>query len=508
MGLVTFASRPITMVFSIFLLRLLDPEDFGTVALAMIIFNTANLFTDLGMRPAVVQSKDNIDQVAYIAFLVVNITSLLFYAGVFIFAEPIAVLLGGDASLVPIMRLLGLIVVIDAWWIIPEALLKRDLMFKRLAVTQVPGEIASGVVAIILAFLGYGVYALVYGALVSELVRAVIVWYLLPTYSWLKPKRIDWEIAGHLLRFGAPAMGSGIARYFSQHWDDWVVGRQLGTAALGFYSKAYDMTSRITFMFSNVLFGNVLMPSYAKVQDDPKRLERGYLKSTSLVLLTMVPMSLGLLVLAHTIVLVLFGEKWLPMVVSWQIFSLYALTRPISANSSPLFMAVGKPGYNLQAVVVILVVMVPLLFLLIGPYGIAGVAVAVSVAHLVSMLYNVFQVNRILPGTAVKTLRVNLPFLFAGGIMAVAVQLSKGPVFSIAGGENWISLTILVAIGALVYLSLVFLLQRALIVEILTLVVAALDLERRAPRLVPQRLRAVEKPGPGSPAEPTSPPVP
>lgn len=508
MGLVTFASRPITMVFSIFLLRLLDPEDFGTVALAMIIFNTANLFTDLGMRPAVVQSKEDINQVAYIAFIIVNLMSLLFYAGVFVFAEQIAVLLGGDASLVPIMRLLGLIVVIDAWWIIPESLLKRDLSFKKLSVTKVPGEIVSGIVAITLAFLGYGVYSLVYGALAAELVRAIIIWYLQPSYSWLRPKRIDWGIARNLLRFGFPAMSSGIARYFSQHWDDWVVGRQLGTAALGFYSRAYDMTSRITFMFGNVLFGNVLMPSYAKVQDDPKRLERGYLKSTSLVLLTMVPMALGLLVLAHTIVLVLFGEKWLPMVVAWQIFSLYALTRPISANSSPLFMAVGKPGYNLQAVIVILVVMVPLLFLLIGPYGIAGVAVAVSVAHLVSMLYNIFQVNRILPGTAIKTLKTNLPFLLAGGAMAVAVQLSKGPVFNIAGGENWISLTLLIVIGALVYLSLVFLLQRTLIMEILTLVVAALDLERRAPRLVPSKLRAAKKPAAGGPAEPTSPPVP
>ncbi len=482
MGIVTFATRPLTIVFSIALLRLLNPDDFGTVALAMILFNTANLFTDFGMRSAVIQTQDDISSVSWFAFIIVNITSIIFYAVTFAFAEPIATFLGGDASLVPILRWLGLIVVLDGLWVIPEALLSRGLKFKQLAIVKLSPELASGILAVILAFMGFGVYSLVYSTILAEAVRVVLYWYLVKDRYWLHPKPWDSELVKKLLRFGLPTMGSGVLRYFSSHWDDWYVGRMLGTTSLGYYSKAYDITTRLTFLFSNIMFGSVLQPSYAKVQNEPERLSRGYRKSTTLVLLTMVPVSFGLAVLAHTIVLVLFGEKWLPMVLTWQIFALYAMTRPISANASPLFLAVGLPKQNLQAIIVLLIVMVPLVLILIGPYGIAGVAVAVSIAHLVGMVYNVYQVNRILPGTGVKTFTDNIAFFVAGIVMVIGVQLAKAPIFDLAGGENWLSLMLLVAIGGLIYVGVVFLLQRKLIIEMTGLAVEALGLQSRFPR--------------------------
>lgn len=489
MAAATIGARPISLVFSIFLLRLLSPDDFGTVALAMILFNTANLFTDVGMTSAIIQTKDDIHKVTFYAFTIANSASLVFYVVVFIFAGPIAQLLGGDESLVPILRLLGIIVVLDGIWTIPEALLRRNLEFKKLAVTKVAIDIVSGATAVALAFMGFGVYSIVIGTIMSETIR-VIMYSIQAPKGWLRPYAFEREPIAGLIRFGAPTMLAGIGRYFSQHWDDWMVGRVLGTAALGYYSKAYDMTTRMTFMFSTALFGNVLQPSYAKLQDEPKRLERAYLKSTSLVMLTMVPVSLGLLVLANIIVPVLFGAKWLPMVPVWQIFSIYALTRPISANSSPLFLATGRPNQNLYATILLVVVMVPLVLLVIEPYGIVGVAAVVSITYLIGMIFNMFQVNQMLPGTGLKTLKMVMPFFVAGGVMVLVILLVRDTVIRLAGGANVLSLIILVVIGALTYLSMILVLQRTLIMEMLDLSTEALGLRTRLPASFQRRLAA------------------
>ncbi|MEZ4515550.1 MAG: oligosaccharide flippase family protein [Chloroflexota bacterium] len=436
-------------------------------------------FSDLGMRAAVIHTKDNIERVSFFAFIIVNVTSLIIYLIVFIFAEPITVLLGGDASLVPILRLLGLIVILDGLWLVPQALMARDLKFKQLAWVKFVPDVTSTTVALLLAYLGFGVYSLVFGQLTSQVLAVVISWAMVKDRTWLKPQPWDKEIVSGLFRYGLPTTGAGLSRFFSEHWDDWFVGRTLGATQLGYYSRAYDVTSRLTFMFGNMLFGNIMQPTYSKLQDDPQRLERGYVKSTGLVMLSMVPIAFGLAVLGPQMVLVLFGEKWLPMATVWQVFSLYALTRPISANSSPLFLGVGKPQLNLHAVILIIIVMVPLVLLLIGPMGIVGVALAVSLAHVAGMFFNLFQVNRILPGTAVKTFRASLPILVAGVIMALGVQLAKTPIINLANGENIVSLILLIVIGALIYVSVMFLLQRDQITELSGLALDATGLRPR-----------------------------
>jgi lipopolysaccharide exporter len=199
--------------------------------------------------------------------------------------------------------------------------------------------------------------------------------------------------------------------------------------------------------------------------------------------------SLGMAVTAPLLVQVLIGERWLPMVPVWQFFSLYGLTQPISANSSPVFMAVGKPKNNVVASLVLLSVMLPLLLILTPAYGIVGAAIAVSLAHLVAMLFNIWQVEQILDGTAKKTLLQSLPFIVAGGLMVLGILLLQGTIITLAGGENIISLTLVIVLGALIYLGVVLLLRREMVLEIYSLAIQAFGLGRRWPRLVPRSAR-------------------
>ncbi len=491
MATISFTLRPISMGLAIILARLLAPADFGLLALSMILVNAANYFTDLGMRPAVVQTREDIHKVAHYAFVIVLAASAAFTGASILLAKPFAQALGGGTELVPVIRWMSLYVTLDGIWVIPEALLRRELRFKQLGLAQIPAELASTIIAIPLAMMGFGVWSLVAGQLLGQVTRILLTWWfarrMIPI--WLRPKKWDKEIVRGMFRYGIPSMASGLTKYVQNQIDTLLVGRRLGPTSVGIYSKAFSLTTRLADMLTTSLFGNVLFPSYARMQDDKPRLTRAYLTSTKLVIFIIMPVAVGLAVTAPILVPVLLGQKWLAMIPIWEIFSLYTLTRPISTNSAPLFAAVGQPRRNLTASLVLIGVMVPLLLVLIGPYGATGAALAVSLANLIAMLFNVFQVNQILPGTARKTFVQSLPFMLAGGLMALTVELIEDPIINLAGGANIMALAILIVVAAVVYIGVVVAVQRQLIIDLIDLSIKALAIEQRWPGLVPARLR-------------------
>lgn len=489
MTVITLGLRPGAVALAIILARLLSPHDFGLLALAMLVFNYANMITDLGMRPTVVQTKEDINKVAYYAFVMVMAASITFTVACILLAEPLTRLLGGSEELIPILRWMAVYVTIDGLWIIPESLLRRDLRFKELGLSQLPGELASTIIAIPLAMAGFGVWSLVIGNCAGQLLRAALLWFYYRPWIWIRPQKWDKEIVRKMLNFGLPSLGSGLLRYI-QGLDTLIVGRRLGPSSVGLYNKAMGLTARITEMVSNTIFGNILFPSYAKIQDDKPRLARAYLKSTKMVLLMIVPVSLGLALTASLFVPVLLGPKWIPMIPLWQIFSLFGLTRPISANSSPIFLATGQPRRNMTASLLSMGLMFPLVLLLITPYGAIGAAVAVSITSLIVMFFNVFQVNQILPGTAVKTLTQSLSFLLAGGLMSLVVWLTYDYIITLAGGENVLALILVILEAALVYVAVILVLERPLVMELYELFVKAMGLDKRWPRLLPAHLRS------------------
>lgn len=478
------------MGLAIFLARLLVPEDFGLLALSLILVNAANYFTDLGMRPTVVQTREDVHKVAHYAFVIVMVASMAFTAAAIVLVVPLAEALGGGSELVPVLRWMSLYVTLEGVWVIPESILRRELKFKQLGLSQIPAELASTLIAIPLAMKGYGVWSLVAGQLLGQVTRILLIWGFARPWIWLRPKRWEKDIVVGMFRYGLPSMAGGMTKYFQNQIDTLIVGRRLGPSSVGLYSKAFTLTTRLADMLTTSLFGNVLFPSYAKMQDDKGRLTRAYLLSTRLVILIIMPVAVGLAVTAPILVPVLLGKQWAPMIPIWQLFSLYGLTRPISTNSAPLFSAVGQPRRNLTASLVLLGIMVPLLLILVGPYQAIGAAIAVSLANLFAMLFNVFQVNQILPGTARKTLIQSLPFVLAGGLMALVVVLLQQPVIAMVGGPNLMALIILMVVAAIVYLAVILVLQRQLVLDMLDLSIKALGIDRRWPRLVPARLRS------------------
>jgi len=465
MGGAAFIVRPANLAVSIILARLLDPSDFGLVALALILVQTTNLFTALGMDKAIIQSTEERGKVAFHAFVIVMSFALLFFGLIQLNSTMLAGWLG-HIETKPILLWLSSWILLNALGVVPYALLRKDLRFPSVASTGLISDAIYMVLVIALAYTGFGLWSLVYANLAKIAFLTGAYWVACGGWEWITPVPWEWPLAKRLLRFGSQIAVNGLLVYVHTNWDDWLVGRVLGVQQLGFYSKSYDFSnSTIGKLIRNTL-GAVFLPSYVKIQADRQRLMRAYLKSVRLVTLLIVPIGLGIYAVADPLVQVAFGDKWMPMVPVLQIFSLLILTRPISENTSPLFNAVGKPRNNLIAGIVLLVVMVPAVLLLLNR-GIVGVAIAVGASHLVGALFNIYQVERILPGSARATVKTSVTILVTGMIMLVGVQLAKAPLLEHFGTLASIpALLALVAIGSAIYLAGLAVTQRDILREI------------------------------------------
>lgn len=481
-GSVAMMMRVFNVVSMVFLARLLEPADFGLFALAMLLFSTANMFVGLGVDSALIQSKLGKERLAFPAFLLTATMSLLLFLVTF-FGAPLWARVLGDPLVEPVVRWLSALVLLEGMASIPSALLRKDLSFVSLSRARFLSQVIDTGLTLILAFAGFGVWSLVYGRLGGVLARALLLWIACPGWSWLVPRRLEREVVGELWRYGVKTTGAAAIHFFNYNWDDWLVGRMLGSTALGFYSKAYHFATNTVEGLNTTVISGVLFPAYARIQDEKQRLYQVYLKSLRLVALIMVPMAMGVLVLAPEAVPVFLGEKWTPMVVTLQIFAFLAIIRPFSASTSPVFMGIGRPDLNFTAGVVVAVVMVPLAVVLLG-WGIAGVAIAVAASHVAGLGYNLVQMNRLLPGIVPKMALAVLPASAGGCVMMLGVQLSKAPLLYLAGGEpNLVTVLALILIGIVVYVLLAVWLQRSLVLEAMDLTVTALGIKNRISRL-------------------------
>ncbi len=474
-----FAMRPLNFVISVILARVLAPSDFGLVTLALVLVQSSNLFSGLGMGQVIIHSKADRGKLAYQAFVVAMSLGLLLFALVQLFSGTLTMWLG-DVRTQPLLRWLSGLILLNALSLIPLSLLRKDLKFEKVALASLFSQIVYAVVVIGLALTGFGVWSMVYANLIFTAVTTVLYWIWSPSWDWVKPKPWDGALMKQMLGYGVQASGSGFLAYFHTHFDDWLVGRTLGVTALGFYSKSYDFSNSTVGQLARSTIGMVFFPSYSKIQDDKTRLARAYLKTVRLVFLFITPLALGTFAVAAPLVQVIFGDKWMPMVTVLQIFALLILTRPISENIAPILQAVGLPGYNIRAGLVLIGVMLPLLWLAMGPlqWGIEGAALAIGLSHLVGALYNVYQANLIMPGTAKATGKVAGPILVAGLLMMASIYLVKGSVADYYGTLDTIpALLTLIAVGALTYLILVAVTQRDLILEIWRTLLSALPVK-------------------------------
>jgi len=322
----------------VILTRLLGPADFGLVSAALVVITFSLNFSQLGLGPAVIQRPDLEDRHLSTAFYASIGLGVLVAAIVWVTAPLVAQFFRMD-HLTPIVRALALVFPITGVATVPESLLTRELRFKLLSNRDIYAYgIGYGVVGVLLAVLGWGVWALVLAQLAQVVVRTAILLRAAPVRLTARP---TWASFVELMDYGVGQSVSRVGVIMANQVDNLVVGRWLGAVPLGNYTRAYQLMQVPTRLLGDVL-DKVLFPTMARVQDDSRRLTAAFLQGTAVLALMTLPVGVVAAVLGPELVSVAFGARWAGLVAPFQVLSLGMMFRTCYRMSDSLSRATGK----------------------------------------------------------------------------------------------------------------------------------------------------------------------
>ncbi len=359
------------------LARLLDPKDFGLVGMVTAFTGVLSLFRDFGLSAASVQRVSvTEEQTSTLFWINVAFGGLLSVATVAL--APFVSRFYSEPRLVWVMAVVGIGFVLNGAGVQHSALLQRQMRFSALATIEIVALIVSTALAIGMAVAGYGYWALVAMSVILPLVQTVALW---SAARWVPgPPRRGVGILS-MIRFGGTMTLNGLVMYVSSNLEKVLLGRFWGVEAIGIYGRAYQLI-RIPTDNLNSAVGELAFAALSRLQDDPDRLKRYFLKGYSLVAALTLPITIACALFADDLILVLLGAKWKEAV---PIFRLLAPTILVFAIVNPLgwlMNSLGLVGRGLKIALVFAPFTV-VAYLLGLPYGPKGVAAAYSAVMLV-----------------------------------------------------------------------------------------------------------------------------
>ncbi|MCK1619077.1 lipopolysaccharide biosynthesis protein [Bradyrhizobium sp. 159] len=455
-----FAAR---IAFVAIMARLLDPEDFGLVAMATVVTGVYGLFSTAGLSSATVQQATVTDEQISTLFWI-NLAIGILLALMSAASAPALVAFYHEPRLFWVTIAIGFGFVFNGAGVQHSALLERELRFTALAVIEFLSQVGGIALALCVALAGAGYWALVAAAIISPAISTICAW--LAT-AWIPGTPLRGRAISPMLRFGGTITLNTLIVYVAYNLDKVLLGRFWGADALGIYARAYHLVSIPTSNL-NAAVGGVAFSALSRLQHDPVRLRNYFLKGYSLVVSLTVPTTIFCALFSDDIVRVVLGVKWLESAV---ILRLLAPTVLILGMINPLawlLYSIGLQGRSLTIAAVIVPLVISAYFVGL-PYGPKGVAIAYSAAM---TFWVVPHIAWCLHGTAISLsslfLAVSRPLL--SGVLAAVVAFGVQMQF-----EGWDSPLVTLAIeggimlGVYYFFLLLVMGQRAFYLDLLGL---------------------------------------
>ena len=332
-----YSTMIISFVSGIILARLLMPEDYGAIGMLLIFMNLAEVFIDAGFGSALIQKK-NPTQTDYSTVFYFNIVmSVILYAVIYISAPAIANFYRMPI-LCKVLRVQGLILFIYAFNIIQRNQIRKNLKFKTLSKITITSSVISLIVTVVMAYMGYGVWALVAQYFLGALIPCIFFWM---TMSWRPTWEYSWSSFKELFGFGSYMFLTHLFATFSQRITGLLVGRWYNPATMGYYSKASAFSKFATLSISGVMI-QTTYPLYASVQDDRERLINMVKRITSTLAYITVPMLSILILIAKPLIVFLYSDRWVPSVPYFQILCIGGMAGCLLSVNQQTIAAIGK----------------------------------------------------------------------------------------------------------------------------------------------------------------------
>jgi O-antigen/teichoic acid export membrane protein len=352
------------------LTRLLEPTDFGLMALVMVVIGFSEMFIDMGLSNAIIY-KQNINNEQLSSLYWLNIIIGIFFYIILIIISPYISILYDNQSLKALINLVAITFLIKPWGQQFMVLLQKNLKFNAISITDIISRLISFVVVIVLAFNNFGVYSLAIGSIIAAVFSTI--GYNFYGRNLYKPKL--YLKIGHLnqfLSFGLYQMGEKLISYFSTQFDTILIGKLLGVEILGLYNVAKNLVSKPSSIINPVVT-KVAFPLMSKLSDNISQLKSVFLTTMRYLSFANFPVYFLIIILARPIIITLFGNDWIEVTPIVQILSLTYLLRSVGNPSGSLLLSRGKANvafyWNLT-----LFVFYPISIFIGSYWGITGIA--------------------------------------------------------------------------------------------------------------------------------------
>lgn len=435
-------AQGVTFIVSLVLARILDPAVYGTLALVSVFTAILQVFIDSGLGSALVQKKDA-DDLDFSSVFYFNVTAaVVLYAALF-FAAPLIARFYEHPELTPVIRVMGLSLLIGGVKNIQQSYVSRTMQFKRFFFATLGGTIGAAVVGIWMASRGYGVWALVMQNLFNTTVDTIILWL---TVRWRPKRMFSFRRLKGLFSYGWKLLASGLIDTVYGRLRELVIGKVYTTSDLAFYNKGIDWPN-VFVTNINSSIDSVLLPTMSAAQDDRsvvRDMTRRAIKTSTYCIM---PIMVGLAVCGEPLTRIILTEKWLPSVPFMRIFCFTYAFYPIHTANLNAIKALGRSDTFLILEIVKKVIGLTVLFLTMYR-GVMVMAYSLLFTSVLSQIVNTWPNRKLLNYSYPQQLRDILPAMLLAVSMGAVVYCVQ-----FLGLGDWLTLLIQVPLGIVIYIG-------------------------------------------------------
>ena len=384
-----FANQGMRFVFGLILARLLSPDAYGVIGMLTVFLCVVQVFIDCGFSQALIAKQDR-TQTDFSTEFYFNIgVGLIGYCLLFISAPFIADFYNMPL-LTSVLRVVGLGVIINSLCVVQSAQFSIRLDFKTPAKIGVSTNLFSGVVGIILAYYGWGVWALVFQQLASGILYGILVWILAkwrPTFEFSK------DSFKYLWNYGSKILASSIIQQVYDNLYPLVIGKFFSARQLGLYSRAQGFATLPSSNVSGIL-GSVTFPILSKINNDTPRLMRIYRQMIKTAAFIVFPLMLGLFAISNPLVKVLLNRQWYDCILILQLLCCALLWQPISAINLSILKVIGRTDILLKLEIIKRIAGIISIVCSV-PFGIIGMCIGYIILYLFCFILNTIYISKI-----------------------------------------------------------------------------------------------------------------
>ncbi len=433
-------AQGVTLIVSIVLARLLDPNVYGTIALVTIFTTIMQIFVDSGMGNALIQKKDA-DDLDFSSVFYFNIVMCSVLYLIMFFLAPFIAKFYKIPELTAVIRVLSLILVISGVKNVQQAYVSRHLMFKRFFFATLGGTIGAAIIGIIMAYFGFGVWALVAQMLFNTTIDTLILWI---TVKWRPKKMFSMQRLKSLFSYGWKLLISALLDTVYNNIRQLIIGKVYTKSDLAYYNNGKKYPE---YLVSNIntAIDSVLLPTMSNEQNHPERVKSMTRRAIKTATFIIMPLMVGFAVCSRQLVSLILTDKWLPSVPFMQIFCISFAFYPIHTANLNAIKAMGRSDLFLKLEIIKKSIGVVTIIIAIK-FGVMAMAYSMLITSFISQVVNSFPNKKLLNYSYLEQVKDMLPQIILSLVMGAIVYAVTFLKLS-----SVITLVIQIPVGVVVY---------------------------------------------------------